>query len=160
MPLSVEKPLKSRSGKSKQMSGFCPKCGKELASAARFCAVCGEANTRVAGQNPVQSQTEIKSAKGQGTALGCLTGWGVSGCLVPVGVLLCFTGIGAIIGIPILIAGLAALVIGPLLGLGTKKGKCPWCGSVVMSAFGSRGFDCPVCKNRIVVRNTQFIKIV
>ena len=107
----------------------------------------------------MRSEKETKSAKAEGAALGCLAGWGVSGCLIPVGIILCFTGIGAIIGVPLILVGLFAMIIGPLMGLGELKGECPWCGTKVTSPTASQGIDCPACKKRIVIKDKRFVRI-
>ena len=104
-------------------------------------------------------ETEAKSAKGEGALVGCLAGWGMTGCLIPIGILLCFTGIGVIIGVPLILAGLLAPFLGPLMGLGALKGECPWCGTQVISPMASLGVDCPACKRRIVIKGKRFIKI-
>lgn len=107
----------------------------------------------------MKSETETKSAKAEGAAFGCLAGWGASGCLIPAGIILCFTGIGAIVGIPLILAGLLAPFLGPLIGLVALRGECPWCGTMVTSHAASQGFDCPACKKRIVIKDKKFIRI-
>src|ERR1035438_8397569 len=134
----------------------CPRCHLENPPSAERCD-CGYSFAK--RSSPPRSQTQAVSAKGQGALQGCLAGWGVSGCLIPLGILLCFTGIGAIVGVPVILAGLLAPVLGPLLGLGALKGRCPWCGTVVTSATAAKGIDCPACKKRIVIRDKRFIKI-
>lgn len=102
-------------------------------------------------------ETEATGAKGQGAMAGCLVGWGMSGCLLSIGALLCVTGVGAIIGIPLIIVGLAAPLFGPLLGLTTLKGRCPWCD---MATMGNRpAFNCHVCKHRIVIKGKHFVRV-
>ena len=91
----------------------------------------------------MRTKTRIKSAKAQGLAVGLVAGWGLSGSLIIIGILLCCTGIGAIIGIPMIFAGFLAPILGPLLGLGAIKGDCPWCGNSVVRFSFSKGFDCP-----------------
>ncbi len=107
----------------------------------------------------MKSRTEAKSAKAEGMATGCLAGWAVAGCLIPLGIILCFTGIGAIIGVPLIIGGILVPFLGSVMGLGTVKGECPWCETAVTSPLASKGFDCPVCKKRIVIREKNFVKI-
>ena len=52
-----------------------------------------------------QKFSETTSAKGEGLATGCAAGVMTSGCLIVAGGLLCLTGIGAIIGIPMILGG-------------------------------------------------------
>jgi len=81
--------------------------------------------------------------------------------LFTIGILLCFTGIGTILGVPLILSGLLAPLLGPLLGLGVRhmKGNCPWCGTPITCSPGSIGVDYPACKKRIVIRDKQFIGI-
>jgi Zinc-ribbon containing domain len=105
----------------------------------------------------MSKETNTKSAKFEGASYGCLAGSAMYGCLAFIGIILTLTGIGAIIGIPLIIIGILMFFIGPLLGLGTLKGECPWCGNLV-TVMG-KGQDCPICKKRIVVKDKKFIKI-
>jgi DNA-directed RNA polymerase subunit RPC12/RpoP len=105
------------------------------------------------------NQTETKSAKGSGFSAGCLGGGAAGGCFIGVGVLLCFTGIGAIVGVPIILMGLLAPFLGSLIGLGSIKGPCPYCGSSVTSTIGQVGVDCPACKKRIVIKDKKFFQV-
>src|ERR1035438_5050755 len=87
--------------------------------------------------------TGAKSPRGQGTLTGCLAGGAASVCLISFGVVLCATGIGAIVGVLFILVGLAALCLGPLMGwlrgnaaanrdVGAFQAKCPWCGYGVL----------------------------
>ena len=92
-----------------------------------------------------------------GVGLGYFVGWG---CMFWVGLLLCFTGIGAIIGAPMLLVGLALpFITGPLMAYLMVKGTCPYCSGVVSFAKSALGVDCPSCKKRIIVRNNVLLKI-
>jgi DNA-directed RNA polymerase subunit RPC12/RpoP len=107
------------------------------------------------------AETEARPAAAEGSAAGCASGFLMAGCILP-GALLCFTGVGAIIGVPMIILGLMGPIMGPLMGTGAKAGPCPWCGTRAMtplSAFPKPGFDCPACKKRIIVRGNKFIGI-
>jgi len=39
------------------------------------------------------------------------------------GVMLCLTGLGMVVGIPVIVLGILAPLAGPLLGMGAAKGK-------------------------------------
>jgi DNA-directed RNA polymerase subunit RPC12/RpoP len=79
--------------------------------------------------------------------------------LIILGVALCFTGIGAIIGLPLLFFGAVAILSGPLSAFFQIRGACPYCGSEVLALSTKPGVTCEACKNRIVIRNKQFIKV-
>lgn len=106
-----------------------------------------------------KQETETRSAKGEGIAVGCLTGWLLSAVLIVVGVLLSLTGIGAILGVPMILMGILAPFVGPLMGLSSIKGQCPYCGSDVSTFSTNRGVTCSACKKRIVIRDKTFLRV-
>ncbi|MFZ4400579.1 MAG: hypothetical protein ACOYO1_11135 [Bacteroidales bacterium] len=73
-----------------------------------------------------------------------------------IGIVLCFTGIGALIGIPLILAGIAL----PFLNIGNSKikGKCPYCNYDVYSFKYEPGVTCPSCRQRILIRHGNYIK--
>jgi len=106
------------------------------------------------------AQTEAKVARGAGMGYGALYGSAVGfGCIV-MGIILCFTVIGAVIGIPLVIFGCICPILGALAGLtvGALKGACPWCGGEVTSTAGAKGVDCPACKKRIVIKGNAYVQ--
>jgi uncharacterized Zn finger protein (UPF0148 family) len=145
------------------MRSYCPKCGTELASSStNFCPGCGTSISHVEGTNEgpgAQAQTEAQSAKAEGVFDGCLTTGGKGVVVIAVGILLCLTGIGAVVGVPLILFGLLSPFIGALLGWTGLKGQCPWCAAPITSPAGAQGIDCPACKKRIVIRDRRFIKI-
>jgi hypothetical protein len=106
-----------------------------------------------------QRFSETTSAKGEGFATGCLVGSGASGCLIVAGGLLCLTGMGAIIGIPLILAGLLTPFLGPVLALTTIKGPCPYCETSVTAQSRAVGVTCPACQKRIIIREKRFYRI-
>ena len=102
----------------------------------------------------------LKNSKGWGGA-------GCSGCLFfVIGGLLCMTGIGAIIGAPMIIAGVVFPLVFPFLHRTILRGDCPWCGTKVISEQSVMkkiptplGVKCPACKHRLVIRDGKFLKI-
>ena len=78
------------------------------------------------------------------------------------GLLLSLTGLGAFFGIPMIVIGLFFV---PSKSKGAWKGPCPHCSNEVLFApddiqraedVAVSGFDCPICKNRIVFGNQSF----
>jgi len=104
-------------------------------------------------------QNTRNEPKGESVALGCLSGWGLAIILITIGGLLCLTGIGAILGIPMIIAGLLSPFAGALLGLSSIKGPCPYCGHEVSCSSKTPGVTCPACKKRIIVKEKKFYKV-
>ncbi len=79
--------------------------------------------------------------------------------LVIVGTLLCLTGLGAILGIPMIILAVFSPLLGPLIGLEGLKGNCPWCGVSVASLANGKEFGCMECGHRIAIQHREFIKV-
>lgn len=88
---------------------------------------------------------------------GCLNGTFAGFAAIGIGSLLCFTGIGAIIGIPLIIAG----IIFPFLNIGnsTLVGNCPYCGHETIAFKNDPGVTCKACRQRIIIRNGIFYKL-
>jgi len=78
--------------------------------------------------------------------------------LIIVGVMLCLTGLGAFLGVPMIIAGFFSPLVGPFFGSGSVGGKCPWCGASISSLKHSQEFTCHHCSRRVVVRNHELEK--
>ena len=68
------------------------------------------------------------------------------------GIALCFTGIGALVGIPLLLWGLFSKTY----VIGAHCGTCPKCAIDLQIALGSPAADCPVCKARVIVAGDKF----
>lgn len=91
-----------------------------------------------------------------GTVLGFLAGWG---CIFWIGFLLCLTGIGAILGVPLILAGLALpFLTGTLFSVIMIREACPYCSGPIFTTKLSLGVDCPSCKKRIIIRNKELRK--
>jgi DNA-directed RNA polymerase subunit RPC12/RpoP len=139
------------------MEGHCSKCGMKLESRWKFCPDCGAASNL----EPVKKSEpqEHEKAPVQGAFSGLLFGMIIAPILLIVGTLLCLTGLGAILGIPMILAAVLSPLLGPMIGIGTLKGKCPWCGTAVNSVEGAtKDFACLACSQRIAIRHREFVK--
>jgi hypothetical protein len=101
---------------------------------------------------------ETENTPVQGAFSGLLFGVIATPILIIVGTMLCLTGLGAIAGVPMIIAGIFAPLLGPLFGFGALRGKCPWCGGSVNTIANSKDFGCHACSGRIHVVNQHFEK--
>lgn len=140
------------------MTGLCSKCGAYLSSPWRFCPQCAEA---IPSEPQGQFAPAVpEKAPVQGAFGGLLFGLIVMPVCLIVGIMLCMTGLGAFLGVPMIVAGILAPLLGPMIGIGELKGKCPWCGAAVSDVVNAPCFDCHVCGEGITVQNHRFIKAV
>jgi len=102
--------------------------------------------------------TEIRSAKGEGVVAEYL-GLAIGVIFFGVGGILCLSGIGAIIGIPLIVVGILFPFLAPVLGLTIIKGQCPYCGSDVLISSTQPEVTCLACKKLIVIRNEEFLRV-
>lgn len=140
------------------MERQCPKCAAQLASPWKFCPGCG---TEIAQEtHPLTPPLPAEKTPVKGAFSGLLLGILVTPMMIIVGTMLCLTGLGAILGIPMIIGGVLAPLLGPLIGFGSLRGKCPWCGNAVTSISSVQSFDCEACHQRIKFQNREFVRAV
>jgi len=136
------------------MSNHCLKCGSLLSSPWTFCPTCGvKIQPHEHSTSPESEKAPVKHAFS-----GLLFGLVVAPMCLIVGVMLCCTGLGAILGVPVIIAGILAPLIGPMVGLGEPRGKCPWCGSELNNIVNSPAFECHACKGKVLQHDSKFFK--
>jgi hypothetical protein len=125
---------------------FCPHCG-----------VAAAVEAQVEMSAPPELEVHEKSSL-PGAFTGLLFGMLAVPILAIVGTMLCLTGLGAILGIPMILAAVLAPLLGPMVGLGALKGKCPWCAIAVSSVANKNDFNCHGCGQRISIRHREFVK--
>lgn len=136
----------------------CPRCKCHIEASLRMCS-CG--HDFFPQPVPVSTRTEIQNTPVLNTATGCVAGSTMGVLLILGGSLVSLTGIGAIIGIPMIIAGIGCFVAGPIAGAKMKvvDGVCPYCNGKVQTFATIRALDCPECKQRILFRDGLFTRI-
>lgn len=142
------------------MEQQCSKCGLRLEPVWKFCPHCGGVCMQAIPNEAVQTKIEPEEAERapvQGAFGGLLFGMLAVPILVIVGTMLCLTGLGAILGIPMIAAAVFAPLLGPMIGLGAVKGKCPWCGISVSSIANAKDFDCHGCGKQIAIKHRVFV---
>src|ERR1035437_2012000 len=137
------------------MEGHCSKCGAQMEAPWKFCPHCGAASTHETEKKTAPEEAE--KAPVQGAFSGLLFGMLAAPILIIVGTMLCFTGLGAILGITMILAAVFSPLLGPMIGLGALKGKCPWCGVSVSSIANAKDFDCHECGKRIAIKHREFV---
>jgi DNA-directed RNA polymerase subunit RPC12/RpoP len=143
------------------MSALCSKCHAAVADPWKFCPHCGTViplePTPEAPPEALPAATQKAPAKGAFTGL--LFGMLVVPILAIVGAMLCLTGLGAILGVPMIIAAIFAPLLGPMIGIGALHGDCPWCGTRIHSLIRVPQFYCHACSKRILIKDRKFIPI-
>lgn len=137
------------------MERLCGKCGTELAAPGKFCPNCGRATgseIHLHVEPPEHEKAPVENAFS-----GLLFGAILTPMMLIVGTMLCLTGLGALLGIPMIIGGILAPLMGPVIGFSAPKGKCPWCGSPVSSLRSGQSFDCEACHQRIAFKDERFV---
>lgn len=104
------------------MSDVCLKCGEHLNEAWIYCARCG---AKIESQPPgiAPAGHDHEQAPVTGAFSGALFGLIAAPIALIFGVMLCLTGWGIFIGIPVIILAILAPLAGPLFGLGAAKDK-------------------------------------
>jgi hypothetical protein len=126
----------------------CNRCRTVYDDHAKFCSKCGSGTFQAKAAGP--------GVNVGGGIFGFVYGTSMAIWAFIVGVFLCATGIGALIGVPLMIAGVLMPFLGAAKGAAILNGPCPWCGH---RATGSPpGFNCAACRNRVIVRGKFFMK--
>jgi DNA-directed RNA polymerase subunit RPC12/RpoP len=142
------------------MEGLCSKCGLEQESSWKFCPYCGIESVQAIQVHEVQHKAESaepEKAPARGAFAGLFFGMLAVPILVIVGTMLCLTGLGAILGIPMILAAVFAPLMGPMFGLQALKGPCPWCGVGISTIANAKDFDCHSCGKRIAIKSRVFV---
>jgi DNA-directed RNA polymerase subunit RPC12/RpoP len=127
------------------MDARCAKCEMVLAPAWSFCPQCGA--------SIVHEKHEIthQPVPARGAFSGMYIGLIAAPILIVSGVMLCLTGWGVFFGVPFILLGILAPLFGPIVGMGEHLGKCPDCGTRMISVADSKEHECPVCNKKFSV---------
>jgi len=126
------------------------KCGMLLASAWIFCPQCG--NTLEHQRHPPREHRPVPS---NGAFSGMYIGLIAAPILIIAGVMLCLTGWGIFFGVPFILLGILAPLYGPIVGMAEHRGKCPSCGTQMISIADSKQHECPICNAKFAIEDTQ-----
>lgn len=135
------------------MTRSCSKCHANLDTHWDFCPHCGGEGVVDAPQ-PEQHDKAPANFAFTGLMLGLFT----APVFVIYGTLMCLLGPPMVLGIPLIILGLAAPFAGPYLAMNAVRGKCPWCGTKIASVGLINRFYCHACSQPIEVRNHELSK--
>lgn len=134
---------------------FCPLCG--TAAGSKTLAAQEAAETTAEAQE-MAGTTTAQKAPMKGAFTGLLFAMITAPILAIVGTMLCLTGLGAFLGVPLIILAIFSPLLGPMIGIGALHGNCPWCGARIHSVIRVPEFFCHACSKRVVVENRKFAR--
>lgn len=105
------------------MNNPCLQCGEPLETSWTFCARCGAKIEHPAVPDAAPAGHEHEDAPVTGAFSGVAFGLIAAPIGLIFGIMLCLTGWGIFIGIPVIILAILSPLMGPLVGLGAAKGK-------------------------------------
>lgn len=127
------------------MDARCYRCQRTLDAQWRFCPTCGvEVETQHA--TPDAEHHPVRWAFG-----GLFYGLLAAPILIVTGIMICLTGWGLFLGIPVIALGVLAPLAGPLFGMSERAAKCPECGTRVITLADGLTHACPSCNARFAV---------
>lgn len=138
-------------------SNYCSKCRSQLRTQWKFCPLCGVARVQEAPEAAHVHHAPEKVPVKSGFS-GLFFGLIAAPVLIIVGGMICLTGLGIVLGIPLIVAGVLAPLIGPLMGVNSLRAKCPWCSEEISGVGIFDHFSCPMCGERIVMKKHELLK--
>ena len=129
------------------MDAHCSKCATSLTPLWIFCPHCGTAVPHET-QNYAAPHEHVPA---RGAFGGLLYGLIAAPILIAAGIMISLTGWGVFLGVPIILLGILAPLAGPLFGMGEHRGKCPVCGTVVITIGDGKVHDGPTCSAKFAV---------
>ena len=134
------------------MDAHCLKCGLVVAPVWSFCPQCG---TSI--EHEMHLHREHRPMPSKGAFGGMYIGMVAAPILIISGVMLCLTGWGIFFGVPFILLGILAPLYGPLVGMREHRGKCPFCGTRMISIADTKEHDCPVCNKKFAIEEQGHI---
>jgi DNA-directed RNA polymerase subunit M/transcription elongation factor TFIIS len=139
----------------------CPTCNNEISINAEACPKCGEPITdekkkKAATSIDLSHIEEKESAKTEiikrkGGLDGFILGIPMAIVCFALGIFLSMTGIGSLIGMPLVIVSFFIPFVLAFITLSFISGPCPYCGHKVLAQTKKTGVNCSACKKRIVI---------
>jgi len=95
----------------------------------------------------------------EGAFSGMALGMIAAPLMIVAGIMLCMTGWGLFVGVPVIVGGILAPLAGPIFGMGEHKGKCPSCGTRVITVADGRAHHCPACSKEFAVEDQGVARV-
>lgn len=143
------------------MSGSCTQCGASLQGSWKFCPHCGALGAPGPTALPTPSPEKPphhEPAPARYAFSGLFFGLVTAPVLIIYGTMICLLGPAMVLGLPLIVAGICAPILGPYLAINAVRGFCPWCGAKITSIGPVDAFYCHACSKRIVVVKRELTK--
>lgn len=140
----------------------CPDCGWNMARSSGPCSRCGwtqpqpqpqPATTPAVPTRRPDGSTSTVRGKIALTPLQAQNSTNSAGCMVAIGVVLCLSGVGAILGLPLLVMGWLQSNNAANNVASARGGACPYCGGEVWLTADRA--NCHQCGQLIILRNNR-----
>lgn len=135
------------------MNVQCAKCGMPMVPGWKFCPRCA-AEPAMQPVEPQEHEHHRARAAFGGLVYGLIT----APILVILGIMICLTGWGMFLGLPVIVMGILAPVAGPLFGMNEHAAKCPVCGTRVVTVADGKEHACPMCSGEFAVSEHHIVK--
>lgn len=141
-------------------SGSCTHCRANLEGSWKFCPHCGAVgdSSGAVGNPPIEKPRQHEPVPVRYGFGGLFFGLITAPVLIIYGTMICLLGPAMVLGIPLIIAGICAPLLGPYLAINAVRGKCPWCGTKITSVGPVDAFFCYACSKRIVVVKRELLR--
>jgi hypothetical protein len=137
------------------MNGTCLHCGEHLDTRWAFCPHCAAPRPREGKTGPPPHE----KLPVRGGVSGLVVGLIMAPVLIIYGTLICLmVGPWMALGIPMIVAGICAPIVGPFIAISAVRGKCPWCGTKIASVGPLDAFYCYACSKRIEIRKRELVR--
>ena len=133
------------------MNSHCSKCAMEIPPSGKFCRRCG-----TAVEHKYQPM-EHEHHRARGAFGGMFYGLIAAPILIIPGILICLLGWGMVLGIPMILFGILLPIVGPIFGMGQHKGKCPSCGTLMISLEDGKKHACPFCSAMFAMEDQETV---
>ncbi len=132
------------------MNARCSNCQRTLEPQWSFCPTCGATVEAHPDITPNPEHHPVRWAFG-----GLFYGMLAAPILIVTGIMICLTGWGLFLGIPVIALGVLAPLAGPLFGMNERAAKCPECGTRVITLADGQTHACPSCNAQFAVVKEQ-----
>ncbi len=136
------------------MNARCSRCQLNLEPQWNFCPACAATAHSHSAHLPESEHHPMRGAFG-----GLFYGLIAATILIVTGIMICLTGWGLFLGVPVIVLGVLAPLAGPLFGMSERPAKCPECGTRVVTLADGQVHACPACRAPFAVAKEHLAQV-